>query len=289
MNIYLRCLTFIKLCIFLCFWFWLSLAQANSAPLPSEVITQLYKQNNYIRSVRQLSLWKETSQWHIYKGMAHIGTTEKFYRDFYIYIKPSAPIESMKVRVHNPVSFPFPIVSYGQYLNIQKNPNVLKQILSPILGTDEGQDFNRVVLNSLIMDFGHNQDQQTLFIKEKQHFTAIKDQYLPQLKQIERWNTQIQAMEKGLFTVSKNNPMRQDPDFQQFHKMLEKIGIDFMLPYVVDSDCESCFSLIGSFSPNNNYSGFFWINDTGKLPKLDPNNVFYLEDLGDGWYSFHST
>ncbi len=269
--------------------FWNIFAYANSAPLPSEIITQIYKQNNYIRSVRQLWLWKETPQWHIYQGLAYIGTTEKFYRDFYVYMKPDAPMESMKIRLHNFVSFPFPMISYSEYLNIKKNPNILKQVLSSILGIDEGQDFNQIVLNSLIMDFGYNQEQQMLFVREKEHFIKIKDQYLPQLKQINRWNDQVQAMEQGLLTVSKNNPMRHDPAFQQFYKMLEKVGIDFMLPYVVGSDCKSCFSLIGSFSPNNNYGGFFWINDEAQLPKLDPRGVFYFEELGEGWYIFQST
>lgn len=280
---------FIKKLTFVIFWLLGTFAYANSAPAPSEVIAQIYKQNNYISSVRQLWLWKEMPEWYIYQGMAYIGNTEKIYRDFYVYIKPDTPIETMKIRLHNFASFPFPIISYSEYLNIKRNPNILNQILFPILGEDQGQSFQRSVLNNLTMDFGHRQDQRVLFYKEKEYFVEVKEQYLPQLKTIERWNEQVQTLEQGLLTVSKDNPMRQDPEFQKLYELLEEIGIDFMLPYVVESDCTSCFSLVGSFSPNNNYGGFFWINDEDLLPQLDPNNVFYMEPLGDGWYIFQST
>lgn len=285
----------IKICLVIKYMFFAAVMLIHSTifaatPSITSILETINKKNTSITSISKLSLWKQTDEWHIYQGVAILSATEKSYRDFYIYIKPEAPIESLKIRLHNFTSFPFPVNSYTDYINIKRNPETISHAILPILGNStSGKEFTTTLLNCLTMDFGQNTDQKSLFATEKERFEQIKETYLPQLDQVRQWNEKNQRFEKGLLTTSKSNPIMQYPEFQEYRRSLERVGIDFMLPFVVDSSCKNCFSLVGSFSPNNNYSGFFWIDDETLLPKLDPDNVFYLEPLGDGWYIFQST
>ncbi len=47
--------------------------------------------------------------------------------------------------------------------------------------------------------------------------------------------------------------------------------------------------MISSYSPSDNFSGYFWIEDESLLPPWDPNGIYYRFPLGDGWYIFRST
>lgn len=255
-----------------------------------EAYEMIKEKSPFIRSLKDLHLWEETDQFWIYRTLVELNEGEKRQRDLFAYISKSNPFEDIYLRLHNFVNFPFPEISSADYFDIKNNPDQLSISLTPFAGEEYSQDLQKLFINSLTADFGTTKERKDVFYHEKELFNEFQNLYIHKLEQIQEWNQVAFKHQNGIpgysFPISLHED---DENFRYYFNLLSSMGMDFALPYVVGSDCKECFSLIGSFSPNDNLSGFFWINDEQYLPPLSPHDVYFFEALGDGWYIFLSS
>ncbi len=230
----------------------------------------------------------ENEEWDIYGYVVDFKDNRQGPRNLYVYV-PKASEKKIKIRLHGFLHFPFSHMTYKEFRRLMNNPVPLDEITS-IFAQTESESFKRRFLNSLILDFALDDDFVRFFEKEKEHFYAFQEKYSDQLDKISIWNKEILKGVSNMATI-KVTPdiLAGNAEFKNYIDHIGDIGIDGVLPYITDSKCQRCFMMISNYSPSDNFSGYFWIEDENLLPEWNPNAVYFRLPLGKGWYVFRST